>query len=136
VLHLILHKFTILSHFFCLILHLSNLSLSQSINHSSIVCLFIKIKSILSVNSVYDVLRLFCAFHVIQMNIFVNYILLNMIISYVISLLLTQVNGWEEHYGEKSFLFQCKKRFGRVVGEKIWEVNNLYFTPSFYSFFS
>lgn len=25
-----------------------------------------------------------------------------------------QVNGWEEHYREKSFLFQCKQRFGPV----------------------
>ena len=39
--------------------------------------------------------------------------------------LFIQVNGWEEHYGEKSFLFQCKKRFGRVIGEKIWEVKSL-----------
>jgi hypothetical protein len=35
------------------------------------------------------------------------------------------VNGWEEHYGEKSFLFQCKKRFGGDLGVKIWEVRSI-----------
>ena len=34
------------------------------------------------------------------------------------------VNGWEEHYKEKSFLFQCKKRFGPYLGEMIWEECN------------
>jgi hypothetical protein len=34
------------------------------------------------------------------------------------------VNGWEDHYGEKSFLFQCKQRFGEAFGEQIWEECN------------
>jgi diadenosine tetraphosphatase ApaH/serine/threonine PP2A family protein phosphatase len=34
------------------------------------------------------------------------------------------VNGWEEHYQEKSFLFQCKERFGADVGEEVWEECN------------
>jgi hypothetical protein len=34
------------------------------------------------------------------------------------------VNGWEEHYREKSFLYQCKQRFGPVQGENIWEECN------------
>ncbi|KAJ1423363.1 Metallo-dependent phosphatase-like protein [Ochromonadaceae sp. CCMP2298] len=34
------------------------------------------------------------------------------------------VNGWEDHYGEKSFLFQCKQRFGEEFGEEIWEECN------------
>ena len=33
-----------------------------------------------------------------------------------------KVNGWEEHYREKSFLSQCKKRFGTSLGETVWEV--------------
>ena len=37
------------------------------------------------------------------------------------------MNGWEEHYKEKSFLFQCKMRFGAQVGEQIWEEINLAF---------
>lgn len=26
------------------------------------------------------------------------------------------VNGWEDHYGDRSFLRQCKARFGRDLG--------------------
>lgn len=32
-----------------------------------------------------------------------------------------QVNGWEDHYRDKSFLYQCKDRFGKVLGEQVWE---------------
>jgi diadenosine tetraphosphatase ApaH/serine/threonine PP2A family protein phosphatase len=34
------------------------------------------------------------------------------------------VNGWEEHYKDKSFLFQCKERFGKSLGEEVWEECN------------
>ena len=34
------------------------------------------------------------------------------------------VNGWEEHYGDRSFLFQCKRRFGIDMGERVWEACN------------
>jgi len=34
------------------------------------------------------------------------------------------VNGWEDHYAEKSFLFQCKDRFGVSLGEDVWEACN------------
>lgn len=34
------------------------------------------------------------------------------------------MNGWEEHYREKSFLFQCKDRFGPDIGEAVWEECN------------
>lgn len=34
------------------------------------------------------------------------------------------VNGWEEHYHEKSFIHQCKDRFGLGMGEKVWEECN------------
>jgi hypothetical protein len=34
------------------------------------------------------------------------------------------VNGWEEHYGERSFIFQCRQRFGDDVGYRIWEACN------------
>ena len=34
------------------------------------------------------------------------------------------VNGWEEHYGEKSFIYQCKMRFGTSVGSAVWEKVN------------
>lgn len=37
------------------------------------------------------------------------------------------VNGWEEHYADRSFLFQCKQRFGVDVGEEVWEECNLAF---------
>lgn len=35
-----------------------------------------------------------------------------------------QVNGWEQHYLEKSFFFQCKERFGVELGEVVWEEVN------------
>jgi diadenosine tetraphosphatase ApaH/serine/threonine PP2A family protein phosphatase len=38
--------------------------------------------------------------------------------------MLVQVNGWEMHYMEKSFLHQCKERFGVEVGEHVWEECN------------
>jgi diadenosine tetraphosphatase ApaH/serine/threonine PP2A family protein phosphatase len=34
------------------------------------------------------------------------------------------VNGWEEHYHEKSFLYQCKDRFGIELGNEVWEEVN------------
>lgn len=34
------------------------------------------------------------------------------------------VNGWEEHYGEKSFVRQCKDRFGAQIGTQVWEECN------------
>jgi hypothetical protein len=34
------------------------------------------------------------------------------------------VNGWEEHYGERSFLFQCRDRFGDELGYRVWESCN------------
>jgi diadenosine tetraphosphatase ApaH/serine/threonine PP2A family protein phosphatase len=37
------------------------------------------------------------------------------------------VNGWEQHYQEKSFLYQCKERFGYQLGETVWEECNLAF---------
>lgn len=37
------------------------------------------------------------------------------------------VNGWEEHYADRSFLYQCKQRFGVSVGEEVWEESNLAF---------
>lgn len=37
------------------------------------------------------------------------------------------VNGWEEHYGDGSFLGQCKLRFGVELGEQVWEVVNCAF---------
>jgi hypothetical protein len=37
------------------------------------------------------------------------------------------VNGWVEHYRDKSFLYQCKERFGRELGEDVWEECNLAF---------
>lgn len=40
---------------------------------------------------------------------------------------LRDVNGWEEHYREKSFLWQCKARFGPELGEHIWEEVNQVF---------
>ena len=30
------------------------------------------------------------------------------------------VNGWEEHYGERSFMYQCRKRFGDSNGYRVW----------------
>jgi len=34
------------------------------------------------------------------------------------------VNGWEQHYGERSFLWQCRDRFGDEVGFKVWDTIN------------
>ena len=34
------------------------------------------------------------------------------------------VNGWEEHYAEKSFVRQCKDRFGPHIGSQVWEECN------------
>ena len=37
------------------------------------------------------------------------------------------VNGWEEHYGERSFLNQCRVRFGDDLGYRVWEHCNQVF---------
>lgn len=37
------------------------------------------------------------------------------------------VNGWEEHYGDRSFLWQCKHRFGDELGPVVWEGVNACF---------
>jgi len=37
------------------------------------------------------------------------------------------VNGWEEHYGERSFMYQCRTRFGDDLGYRIWEQSNQVF---------
>jgi len=37
------------------------------------------------------------------------------------------VNGWEEHYGERSFIYQCRSRFGDDLGFRIWESCNQVF---------
>jgi diadenosine tetraphosphatase ApaH/serine/threonine PP2A family protein phosphatase len=37
------------------------------------------------------------------------------------------VNGWEEHYGERSFIWQCRSRFGDDIGYRIWEACNQVF---------
>ena len=37
------------------------------------------------------------------------------------------VNGWEEHYGERSFIAQCQRRFGSDVGYRVWEACNSVF---------
>jgi len=34
------------------------------------------------------------------------------------------VNGWEEHYGVRSFLWQCRDRFGDELGYRVWEATN------------
>ena len=34
------------------------------------------------------------------------------------------VNGWEELYKKGSFLTQCKKRYGKEMGEVVWEAAN------------
>ena len=34
------------------------------------------------------------------------------------------INGWEEHYGERSFMYQCRKRFGDSAGYRVWEACN------------
>jgi len=40
---------------------------------------------------------------------------------------LRDVNGWEEHYGERSFLWQCRDRFGDEMGMRVWEEVNQVF---------
>lgn len=40
------------------------------------------------------------------------------------------VNGWEDHYGDRSFLRQCKARFGRELGKPVsrvvwWDVDRV-----------
>jgi len=37
------------------------------------------------------------------------------------------VNGWEEHYGPRSFLSQCNQRFGEQLGYTVWESTNQVF---------
>jgi len=37
------------------------------------------------------------------------------------------VNGWEEHYAERSFIYQCRCRFGDDLGFKVWEQINQVF---------
>jgi hypothetical protein len=37
------------------------------------------------------------------------------------------VNGWEEHYGERSFIWQCRNRFGDDLGYRLWEACNQVF---------
>ena len=34
------------------------------------------------------------------------------------------VNGWEEHYGSRSFIAQCRERFGDDLGYRVWEATN------------
>eukprot|EP00549_Striatella_unipunctata_P025596 CAMPEP_0118707456 /NCGR_PEP_ID=MMETSP0800-20121206/21229_1 /TAXON_ID=210618 ORGANISM="Striatella unipunctata, Strain CCMP2910" /NCGR_SAMPLE_ID=MMETSP0800 /ASSEMBLY_ACC=CAM_ASM_000638 /LENGTH=512 /DNA_ID=CAMNT_0006610315 /DNA_START=360 /DNA_END=1898 /DNA_ORIENTATION=- len=37
------------------------------------------------------------------------------------------VNGWEEHYGDRSFIYQCRERFGDDLGYQVWENCNQVF---------
>ena len=37
------------------------------------------------------------------------------------------VNGWEEHYGERSFIWQCRNRFDDNIGYRLWEACNQVF---------
>lgn len=37
------------------------------------------------------------------------------------------VNGWEEHYAERSFIWQCRNRFGDDLGYRLWEACNAVF---------
>jgi hypothetical protein len=37
------------------------------------------------------------------------------------------VNGWEEHYGDRSYIHQCRERFGEEVGYRVWEETNQVF---------
>jgi diadenosine tetraphosphatase ApaH/serine/threonine PP2A family protein phosphatase len=37
------------------------------------------------------------------------------------------VNGWEEHYSERSFIWQCRNRFGDDLGYRLWESCNSVF---------
>lgn len=34
------------------------------------------------------------------------------------------VNGWKEHYGDRSFLWQCEHRFGEERGRQVWDAVN------------
>jgi Calcineurin-like phosphoesterase len=43
------------------------------------------------------------------------------------------VNGWEEHYGEKSFIWQCRNRFGDDLGYRMWYVADNFHRFSVYS---
>ena len=51
------------------------------------------------------------------------------LLTYLLTYSLTHrdVNGWEDHYHEKSFIYQCKDRFGVALGESVWEECNLAF---------
>ena len=40
---------------------------------------------------------------------------------------LRDVNGWIDHYGERSFLWQCQNRFGATLGEDVWETVSVCF---------
>jgi diadenosine tetraphosphatase ApaH/serine/threonine PP2A family protein phosphatase len=37
------------------------------------------------------------------------------------------VNGWEEHYHQRSFIYQCRYRFGNDLGYRVWEACNSVF---------
>lgn len=37
------------------------------------------------------------------------------------------VNGWKQHYGDRSFLWQCEHRFGEELGGAVWETVNVAF---------
>lgn len=37
------------------------------------------------------------------------------------------MNGWEEHYAERSFIYQCRNRFGDDLGYRVWESVNQVF---------
>jgi len=37
------------------------------------------------------------------------------------------VNGWKEHYGDRSFLWQCEHRFGAEIGARVWDRVNAAF---------
>lgn len=39
----------------------------------------------------------------------------------------TNNSGWEEHYGDRSFIWQCRNRFGDDIGYRIWEACNQVF---------
>lgn len=34
------------------------------------------------------------------------------------------VTGWEEHYGERSFIYQCREQFGDDLGFRLWDTIN------------